>query len=985
MFRCSGDTVFFDRTSGEKEKQGEESRGIRMKCESIVCLWNKSSPPFHKVTALATFSEPPTIYTGGSDGSIIWWNIESTARRSADFYSLYPFALLCGHTNEITDLTTCVPTVRPETPQIRALLSACVDGILCVWIRESGHCRKRRKLPSWAGIPCAMTPVTDTPRYVCVACCSVDTHEAGNEGLDVDGDQSLNKAGFNSKYLVLIMDSYSLDVVKTVFHVNSGLGELSRLLIVREFDSGIGEDKSQTFALIDVSGKVHLVEEAEVEKGEVESGIGRTSSLNSNILSSHYDISLTNGEEDTVVFVAVCGKILVLVFKTCCVFKLVLTGLVVGKISLKETPIHDQGQLAGCVFLHDNNCGCELNKEKVDAGIEDIFVLWNTKGSAVAYAMRVLMKNSSIQLHFEPFYKIEGYLHNGHQKNYFHFCKLDGYIARVESFCSTVGVSMIWRPHITIWSTPCLPMHSQREQSSNSGHSNNLCMSTQLGQGGVPVTFGHTIQVREMIHSNESKSEIETSRNDEAIPFLDEQVVSSSMIFLEETYGLYAAVYGFFSGQIEVVRFGNSSTGSRKIPKQTFYGHTGAILCLAIHRMIPRSKEEHSFRKVLISGSLDCSIRLWDMDSDNLLFVLHHHVASIKQIILPPPQTDPPWCNCFLSVGEDCCVALVSLETFCVERMFPGHPCPPSMVVWDSTRYYIACLCRNMSSLSHSSTCLYLWDVKTGSRERVFRDPFSYSVFDYFCSGINININTNTGNIFCGSSSTLLLSQSVTGDASLQNCYVKTVQKGNEKISEQKCTINSSSSTLDSNFTVEIPNMTPNTTGNHSAKHVLRHSDSQNEKHPIKYSCPFSGIVVLQFDLASLMSLHQTNMNDTLISDRQLNTIKSHKDVSNIDFCQKSSHDNPKAKGSVDFQTSESLEEYQIRSGIGLLHLWDVNLELDKLLMDEMNIKKPEGLFVVPGVPGDRGSMMVTFPGLHPSLKVLLNCLYFLLASFQFV
>ncbi|XP_039114327.1 uncharacterized protein LOC120249758 isoform X2 [Dioscorea cayenensis subsp. rotundata] len=125
------------------------------------------------------------------------------------------------------------------------------------------------------------------------------------------------------------------------------------------------------------------------------------------------------------------------------------------------------------------------------------------------------------------------------------------------------------------------------------------------------------------------------------------------------------------------------------------------------------SSDNQSLNHVLISGSLDCTVRVWNWDNGCLLWILHHHIAPLKEIILPPPQTARPWNDCFLFVGEDGCVALVSIQTLRVERMFPVHPSCPSMVVWGSRKGYIAYLCRNTSESSDVASILYLWDLKT--------------------------------------------------------------------------------------------------------------------------------------------------------------------------------------------------------------------------------------------------------------------------------
>jgi hypothetical protein len=47
-----------------------------MKCRSVACIWS-GTPPSHRVTATAVLNQPPTLYTGGSDGSIVWWSLFS--------------------------------------------------------------------------------------------------------------------------------------------------------------------------------------------------------------------------------------------------------------------------------------------------------------------------------------------------------------------------------------------------------------------------------------------------------------------------------------------------------------------------------------------------------------------------------------------------------------------------------------------------------------------------------------------------------------------------------------------------------------------------------------------------------------------------------------------------------------------------------------------------------------------------------------------
>ena len=65
-----------------------------------------------------------------------------------------------------------------------------------------------------------------------------------------------------------------------------------------------------------------------------------------------------------------------------------------------------------------------------------------------------------------------------------------------------------------------------------------------------------------------------------------------------------------------------------------------------------------------------------------------------------------------------------------------------------------------------------------------------------------------------------------------------------------------------------------------------------------------------------------------------------------------------------------SLEGCLLLFSLSFLHLWDVDPELDKLLMIEMKLKRPENLLLSSGLQGDRGSLTLTFPSSMATLEV---------------
>lgn len=72
----------------------------------------------------------------------------------------------------------------------------------------------------------------------------------------------------------------------------------------------------------------------------------------------------------------------------------------------------------------------------------------------------------------------------------------------------------------------------------------------------------------------------------------------------------------------------------------------------------------------------------------------------------------------------------------------------------------------------------------------------------------------------------------------------------------------------------------------------------------------------------------------------------------------------------MDSPSRESLEGRLLRFSLCFLHLWDVDCELDRLLVDEMQVCKPEGCHIATGVVGDRGSFTLMFPGKEATLEV---------------
>lgn len=669
------------------------------------------------------------------------------------------------------------------------------------------------------------------------------------------------------------------------------------------------------------------------------------------------------------------GKLVALLLKTRCLLKCVAEGTVLGEFSLLGTPLCMDGKtLEGCTagvfFLH----GEELEDHVLDDGlVVRRLVLWSRNGTAGVY--RVVIGSTSFES--EAVCEIPGNLSMKGDGSETKFCQLDHLLVRLESCSYKVAGSVLWKPIVSMWSMNLLEL-------STTVKTQELPLCKLLGEGGLQgekftpelsrsqYGINDGVEVNAPMCSSDSNTLERYGRT-----------VSSSMVLSEDSYAPYAVVYGFHNGDIEVIRFLNVSPAATlklggggiypHISERFFLGHKGAILCLAAHYM-HACPESRNFNRALISGSLDCTIRIWDLDAGTLLSVMHHHVASVKQIVLSPAWTFHPWDDCFLSVGEDGLVALVSLETMRVERMFPGHPGYASMVAWEGLKGFIACLCRNLHTCNDAGSRLYIWDLKTGARERIINGTASQSAFEHFCRGISKN--AITGSILGGTTSASSLLVPLFKDTSHLQSHADKKGHGISSVSTKHQSGSTISVTVSAATTFDFKGKTPTPDETHefhrdnsvysSGKTVSSHIVHKRVKCPIKCSCPYPGIASLRFDLTAIMS---TQGMENRTSDKQLKDDNLHSEKAKENL-QPGTLDSPSGVHEIDSPSRESLEGRLLRFSLCFLHLWDVDSELDKLLVDEMQVCKPEGCHIANGVVGDRGSFTLIFPGKEATLEL---------------
>ncbi|XP_076887489.1 uncharacterized protein LOC143537655 isoform X2 [Bidens hawaiensis] len=725
-------------------------------------------------------------------------------------------------------------------------------------------------MPAWVGSPYMVKSLPENKRYVCVACRLIDSvNQLDHQSLD-SVEYSEAQSNKPSKCTVVVIDSFTLTIVQTVFRGTLSIGPFKFMSIV----TPVGDMEKESVLIADSSGNFQCV--SLLKDNNRNEDVLDDSQKNSCHLEASDWIQVSEGEVP--ISFAASGQVLVILYTSRCVFMLVDGSAKIGEISLLDSDV------AGCMFLGNDYYRMTPHGDEHLNIFEETFAVWNNKGYVIMYSVSYSGKTFK----YNTLSSIPAVSHIPSIELSFSFVLINQNLARIETISVHTGEPVHWKPLVTIW------------ELSNNGE--------KFHQEGKLVGKGSYFD-EWPVDTNEGQNGL----------FRRESVVTSSMVISENDSLPYAIVYGYDNGDIEVLRFSMFSERIEDLDvdscaqKQYLSGHTGAILCLAAHQMV-RTSAGFNSNIFLISGSNDCTIHIWDLNSGILVSVMHHHVQPVRQLILPPAHTDRPWSDCFLSVGDDSCVALASLDTLRVERMFPGQPFVPSKVVWDSTRGYLACFSMNHSSTSESSDVLYIWDIKSGARERVLRGSAAQSMFDHLCTSGNKNNVSLT---------------SMERNTSVSSLVMPIIEDN-----------------------TEVSQSHPNT-------------------HPITCSCPFPGIATLVFDMTLLMSHKIESFKSQNGSDQMSNFSKERVTEGpgpgplSTDGLQETTSD---ATEYTDW--AHSLEGSLFRFSLSVLHLWNVDYELDKLLTSEMKLKKPKNLFLASGLLGDRGSLTLTFPGQSSTLEL---------------
>ncbi|CAK9231339.1 unnamed protein product [Sphagnum troendelagicum] len=958
-----------------------------MRCHSLQALWGPS-PPQHHVRAVLLVDDPVSLWTGATNGVIVLWRLMS---------EIWPVSLLCGHTAEIAALEACNPddaceptehissssyasTIRTKfdtdyyNKSGRAVISACIDGGVCTWDALTGRCRRRRHLPPWVGQPCAVSALPKSPRYVIIACngthvslrhadAATKNTESGPESTPAGSGEKAGR-GSGIKNSLVIVDTATLSVLHVLNNCALSVGSIAAMVVVPEHASKFHPTYSVT--VCDLLGRLKVCSGVSVDQGKPGLG-GPKGDMLEEANSEQNDcvggMSSLSEVAEALSF-SPDGLLLLLVLQSKWVIRSVSDGGVVAESAGIGAMQHGLKELAG---LSECAGGCFLH------GSGSKFLVWNTQGAAVLHSLSDIHEKT---LGVEVLAYIPPTSHSHTTTVNYHFVQLGNLLLRSESEKSdAVEDVLMLEPQVTLWLTQRaplwsaklsvgMPLHDEEDKSHSTGQEelgNNLEEALLLGQAGLWADWfevsGSKVDVSFSEASPQDNARTKPRASHPRV-MESETFVTASMLLSGSFSVQSTLVYGFASGVIQLLELqvvntmnstGDKVNGGDEVQAvQNLFGHTGAILCLAEHSLPPLSEAAQGDR-VLISGSMDCTVCIWNLrKGGELLAVLHHHVAPVRQLILPPHGTQAPWSHCFISVSDDHCVAVSSLETLSVERLFPGHAGTVKTVIWDCVRGFLACLCTSSGDQPVVTDQVYIWDLHSGARERILRGTPAHSMIATFSSRFRKSADANS--IFSGSSTSASALLAPTEELPNRPRPSRRPLKPSESISS----ITTVKSSPVSNPTIV-------------SSRPLVH------KQPIRGASPLPGVATLQFDLFALMA---PDLGSTSTSgEKESRALVAGSEESQIAAVLERV---PGVEHSEDKVTSSSKEDSWLgtvqgrllQTSLAFLHLWGVDQELDSSLLEELLVSKPQHIKVGSGLAGDRGAMTLSLPNQRATLEL---------------
>ncbi|KAI9092699.1 hypothetical protein DFS34DRAFT_287308 [Phlyctochytrium arcticum] len=167
--------------------------------------------------------------------------------------------------------------------------------------------------------------------------------------------------------------------------------------------------------------------------------------------------------------------------------------------------------------------------------------------------------------------------------------------------------------------------------------------------------------------------------------------------------------FGFADGLIKVYPISRALQRRSDCDKQEIFrlqGHHGAVTTL----YSPTSREAGG-RNVILSGGIDCSVKIWNLDNGQLLSSFVDHAEPVRAFVPLPPVVASRLKASVVSIASDHSVALLDLEDLRRSYRLSGHSHQVKAIHWRLLDDILAVECIDDT--------VYIWQLKTGHLDRI--------------------------------------------------------------------------------------------------------------------------------------------------------------------------------------------------------------------------------------------------------------------------
>uniref|UniRef100_UPI00398E8EF6 WD repeat-containing protein 7 isoform X5 n=1 Tax=Pristiophorus japonicus TaxID=55135 RepID=UPI00398E8EF6 len=141
-------------------------------------------------------------------------------------------------------------------------------------------------------------------------------------------------------------------------------------------------------------------------------------------------------------------------------------------------------------------------------------------------------------------------------------------------------------------------------------------------------------------------------------------------------------------------------------PHRTLRGHRSKVTCL----LYPHQVSSRYDQRYLVSGGVDFSVIIWDINSGEMKHIFCVHGGEITQLVVPPENCSSRVQYCICSVASDHSVGLLSLRDKKCIMLASRHLFPIQIIKWRPSDDYLVVGCSDGS--------VYVWQMDTGALDR---------------------------------------------------------------------------------------------------------------------------------------------------------------------------------------------------------------------------------------------------------------------------